>query len=168
MNEALDPLWEALPGETRGRRIREFTRVKQVLRDESVLALAEAKREMISGLLVSTSRRILFVSQGFMAKAEHEITYDSVSAVDTSKTVLGGWFLRIAHGGQTTKFDGMQDRYAHDMKNVISAQASEAAGGPARGTDVLHLLNELGSLHRAGVLTDAEFAAKKSELLGRL
>jgi hypothetical protein len=49
------------------------------------------------------------------------------------------------------------------------AQTGQAP--PAAGTDadvVIAMLDRLGDLHQRGVLTDAEFAAKKAELLARL
>ena len=39
---------------------------------------------------------------------------------------------------------------------------------PPPNPDVLEQLRKLGELRTAGVLTDAEFEAKKAELLGRL
>lgn len=43
-----------------------------------------------------------------------------------------------------------------------------AAPAKAPGGTVADQLRELSELHRQGVLTDDEFAAKKAELLGRL
>ena len=43
-----------------------------------------------------------------------------------------------------------------------------AGAAPPPDPDVLEQLRKLGELRKAGVLTDAEFEAKKAELLGRL
>ena len=43
-----------------------------------------------------------------------------------------------------------------------------APSGPSLGDDPLSLIERLAVLHRQGVLTEAEFVAKKTELLGRL
>jgi Short C-terminal domain len=40
--------------------------------------------------------------------------------------------------------------------------------GDEEGMTALHALKELGELHAAGVVTDAEFAVKKAELLRRV
>lgn len=49
---------------------------------------------------------------------------------------------------------------------AVHRQATPASGaGPA---DILSFLERLAELHRKGVLTDAEFSAKKAELLARL
>jgi hypothetical protein len=42
------------------------------------------------------------------------------------------------------------------------------ADGDEEGLTALHALKELGELHAAGVVTDAEFAVKKAELLRRV
>ncbi len=46
--------------------------------------------------------------------------------------------------------------------------ASEPAAAGADAEAILATLDRLGELHQRGVLTDAEFAAKKAELLARL
>ena len=48
------------------------------------------------------------------------------------------------------------------------AQPPQAAAAPAAGEDsVIDQLKELGELKAQGVLTDEEFAAQKTKLLGR-
>jgi hypothetical protein len=42
------------------------------------------------------------------------------------------------------------------------------AADPESASDVFNALERLGELHRKGVLTDEEFAAKKAELLARI
>jgi hypothetical protein len=50
----------------------------------------------------------------------------------------------------------------------MPVMARSAAAAPPPDPDVLEQLRKLGVLREAGVLTDAEFEAKKTELLGRL
>lgn len=50
----------------------------------------------------------------------------------------------------------------------MPAPSASALGNPLPSSDVLEQLRKLGDLRNAGVLTDAEFEAKKAELLGRL
>jgi hypothetical protein len=51
---------------------------------------------------------------------------------------------------------------------LMPASPASALGNPPPNPDVLEQLRKLGDLRKAGVLTDAEFEAKKAELLGRL
>jgi hypothetical protein len=52
--------------------------------------------------------------------------------------------------------------------SLQGVQTSSGPGAPPPDADVLEQLRKLGDLRKAGVLTDAEFEAKKAELLGRL
>jgi len=47
-------------------------------------------------------------------------------------------------------------------------QQQPTGGGPQSHDEVLTALERLGALHQKGVLSDAEFSAKKAELLARL
>lgn len=49
----------------------------------------------------------------------------------------------------------------------VATDFSQNAAAPAEG-DILGTIERMSDLHRRGILTDAEFAAKKAELLGRL
>jgi hypothetical protein len=48
------------------------------------------------------------------------------------------------------------------------APASSAGSSPAASEDIASQLEKLAALHKSGVLTDEEFAAKKAELLSRM
>ena len=50
----------------------------------------------------------------------------------------------------------------------VMSEQELSAPAPSGGTDPLSLIERLAVLHRQGVLTAEEFAAKKTELLGRL
>jgi hypothetical protein len=52
--------------------------------------------------------------------------------------------------------------------SLAPARVRSAPSVPSPDPDVLEQLRKLGDLRKAGVVTDAEFAAKKAELLGRL
>ncbi len=54
------------------------------------------------------------------------------------------------------------------MRPVGEAPAAAPASPAAANGDPLAVLERLSDLHKNGVLTEAEFAAKKVELLGRL
>ncbi|ROO26084.1 SHOCT domain-containing protein [Salinisphaera japonica] len=55
-----------------------------------------------------------------------------------------------------------------ELAPVDAAPAPAAEGPPADHDTILDTLERLGTLHAQGVLTDAEFMAKKQELLARL
>ncbi|HEX7844056.1 MAG TPA: SHOCT domain-containing protein, partial [Kofleriaceae bacterium] len=61
----------------------------------------------------------------------------------------------------------MAGNMAGTMGNANAAQAAQRA--PAESKDqIMAMLKQLGELKSAGILTDAEFDAKKKELLAKL
>ncbi len=50
-------------------------------------------------------------------------------------------------------------------RQAAAAQAQAAPAAPAAGDDLLGKLQQLGTLHQQGVLSDDEFAAAKAKLL---
>ncbi len=51
-------------------------------------------------------------------------------------------------------------------QSVFASPQTQASPPPADTRQQLELLTQLGELKQAGVLTEAEFAAKKAEILG--
>ena len=73
---------------------------------------------------------------------------------------------RVHHRQQQKWAEEQQEQYEEQM----AAQAAYAAPPPAPAAadedDMIEKLQQLASLHDAGVLTDEEFAAAKAQLLG--
>ncbi|MDB5373212.1 MAG: hypothetical protein JWP04_1854 [Belnapia sp.] len=65
-------------------------------------------------------------------------------------------------GGQSVTFTGETGPVRLEALREITAEAAAPAGDP------LERIRQLAELHREGILTEAEFQAKKSELLGRV
>jgi hypothetical protein len=54
------------------------------------------------------------------------------------------------------------------MHNAAAEQEAATSKSSGRHEDVLTAIERLAELHARGILTEAEFSAKKAELLGRL
>lgn len=71
-------------------------------------------------------------------------------------------------------YEAQQQQAAMDAaaaQAVANAQAAQAAAAPPAapaggGNDLMTQLNQLGTLHAQGILSDDEFAAAKAKLLG--
>ncbi len=69
--------------------------------------------------------------------------------------------------GTATAVSGRVQRRQQARWAEQDAQAyAEPEAAPAAAADPIDRLKELGELHESGVLTDEEFAAQKSKLLG--
>jgi hypothetical protein len=60
-----------------------------------------------------------------------------------------------------------QAAYNRQLQAKFDSTRRVAPAAPLAGHDSMSALKELGALHQAGILTDAEFAAAKSRLLAR-
>jgi Short C-terminal domain len=54
------------------------------------------------------------------------------------------------------------------MHNAAAEQQAATSESSGRHEDILTAIERMAELHARGILTEAEFSAKKAELLGRL
>jgi hypothetical protein len=118
--------------------------------------------------------RVEYVNDGKLSvigkrgKAVEVIPISKISAVSTKKKLVFE-LVQITTSGQVIEFQS--DPYnAPKLKSKIlelmNASTPDTAGSPL--TDPSEQLVKLSDLHKAGVITDEEFAAKKTELLKRI
>lgn len=128
------------------------------------------------GLLVLTDRRLLFVKEGRLSRVSEDFPLEKISSVQWSSGLTQGKITIFVTGNQA-EIANVQKDDGKAMVDVIRERlaAHEAtghvdeAGAPAGQRDqIMDQLRQLGELHDSGVLTNEEFAAKKTELLQRL
>lgn len=156
---------------------REIKRLASYLWDgEMVEQMTTGSYGKGTGLVVLTDRRLLFVQDGVMSKTTEDFPLDKVSSVQWTSGLLMGEIIIFASGNKSDiknvdKDDGKEivDRIRHRLSAPSQpASAPVASSPPAAAPDPIELLRRLGELRDAGIVTDAEFAAKKAELLSRL
>nr|CTQ95850.1 hypothetical protein [Kibdelosporangium sp. MJ126-NF4] len=77
------------------------------------------------------------------------------------------WGVQRDGGTTTLLAAAVVSRLPHPASGPALPEAAPAEAAPSDDPDaMLRRLRELGELHKAGVLTDAEFAAAKQKLLG--
>jgi uncharacterized membrane protein YdbT with pleckstrin-like domain len=126
---------------------------------------------------VLTTHRVVYRS-GVVAKRGIEIPLNRVNTVFSHQTVLDRLFrngdLTIESGGEHG-----DETFSHipnpaDVQNEVYAQIEEHRGRAAPATaaapsvDVVTQIERLDDLRKRGVITEAEFQAKKAQLLDRL
>ncbi len=130
-----------------------------------------------TGIVVLTDRRLFFLKDGVFSKTSEDFPLSKISSVQWSSGVLLGKIIVFASGNKAEisnvqKADGkaitdaVRSRLADTSDSIPERQAVAAVG--ERKSDVYEQLSKLGELHKAGILTEEEFQAKKTELLGRL
>ena len=149
-----------------------------LLEGETVDYLTDGQYGGGKGLMALTDQRVVFVREDFAKDQSEAFRYGDVTHVSWSSSGFGGLKV-VAKGGQAS----IKQVHIHEgptLARIIEERMpkTQASASPvAPETDVapdlvaadpLDQIARLGELHAAGVLTDAEFATKKSELLDRL
>jgi uncharacterized membrane protein YdbT with pleckstrin-like domain len=133
---------------------------------------------------VVTDKRVVFRT-GVLAKHGVEIPLDRISNINFHQSiwerVIGAGDLEIESAGRDgqTKFndvwhpDAVQQTLYQEMEDHARTRASWAAGGAAPAPaaaqpSVPDQLDQLADLRDRGVITAAEFEAKKAQLLDRM
>lgn len=141
-----------------------------------------------TNFVLTTSR--LIYREGVVAKSGTEIPLDRINTVFFSQSVLermlGLGNLTIESAGeqgrqtfeeirrpQYVQAEIYSQKEADEQRNIAAvgqAMQANAAGGvaPPPGADIPTQIAQLDQLRQQGVLSEAEFAAKKAELLGRM
>lgn len=128
-----------------------------------------------TGLIVLTDRRLLFFKDGWVAKTSEDFPRDKVSSVQLSSGLLLGKIIIFASGNRAeitnvNKQDGKRivDNIRARLSPSPESQEPASELTPGAEDKVLAQIEKLGELRDAGVLSDEEFEAKKTELLARL
>jgi membrane protein YdbS with pleckstrin-like domain len=136
---------------------------------------------------VVTSKRVIYRT-GVLGKHGVEIPLDRISNINFNQSVwervIGAGDLEIESAGRDgqTKFDDVwhPDAVQHELYEQIEDHArtragyagtpapAPAAAAPSTGASVPEQLDQLAALRDRGVITTAEFEAKKAQLLDRM
>ena len=138
--------------------------------------------------LAADKSRIWFYRTGVLAKHGVEIPMDRISNINFHQTiwerVIGAGDLEIESAGRDgqTKFNDVwhPDAVQHELYDQMEEHARTRAGygapgpaaapaaAPSAGASVPEQLDQLAALRDRGVITAAEFEAKKAQLLDRM
>lgn len=134
-----------------------------------------------NGVLIATDRRVVFYAKKMTGYDLEGYPYASISSIDEGKNMMGHKVTFYASGNKVevkwikdaeklARFMNTAKAHVH-ARTTTAVQAPPTIGMPPPGSDqpdVMAQLRSLGELRDSGVLTEAEFADKKAELLKRL
>ncbi|MGV0157170.1 PH domain-containing protein [Rhodococcus sp. GB-02] len=146
--------------------------------DERVIELAQGVYNGNQGMLVLTSSRLFFFDKRLMGSNLEEFDLLAIGSLGQSKK-LGGETINISISGRTAEIKqvahGRSDVFIRAFKDVKAQHAGASASRSAEAfttdstsADVLDQIRKLAEMRELGILSDAEFNAKKAELLARL
>ena len=140
---------------------------------EHVVALAFGNIGNAMGVLVLTTERLVFFDQGFRSQDVTEFALGAIQSLGVSKRPTGET-ITIVISGRAAEITGILhgegEAFVAAFHEVRAMREAPAAPPPqvAGDSTIVDQLRQLGELHQAGILTDAEFSAKKAELLARM
>ncbi len=127
---------------------------------------------------IVTNRRVMQI-KGVINKHVSDSSLEKVNDVVLDQSILGRMLgygnLEIITGSDVgvNFFKRMAQpiRLKTEMLNqkeaMVETKAKPSKSGPTQD-EIMDMIAELGDLHEKGILTDAEFEAKKTELLNRI
>lgn len=147
---------------------------------ESVIAEAEGyigqmmgrgKDAQHNGVLVVTAQRVAFYRKGILGEVIETIPLKSITSVER-KSMMGHRVLRIHTSHDALEFKTFSAEGEQALVKAIEDGRDGAAAGhggtDGGGVSPVQAVRELAALRDAGVISDAEFEAKKAELLARI
>lgn len=154
-------------------------RERQMKPGERVLAWVEGyigemmgsgKDTQHNGALIVTDQRVAFYRKGLLGEVFQAIPLAKLTSVE-HRSSIGHLTLTLHTSHDDLSFKTF---VKPDLEAAMGAieRGRDAAGGqtaPApSSSDPMSLLQKLKELHASGILSDAEFESKKSEILGRI
>ncbi len=135
--------------------------------DEHVVTVVEGRMAGAIGLLVLTSRRLLFVPKQSDRSTVTEVRLSEVTAAVSGRR-RGLGVLDISTTAGRVEVDQILGTQAQTLAESVEQARHRPPHDPAAHRDPLEQLAELRALHRAGVIGDVEFGLRKQEFFGQI
>lgn len=125
------------------------------------------------GVLAATDRRVVFFAKKLGGYDLESFPYGNISSIEQGKNMMGGT-LKFFASGNTVALKWIDVRKHNLGRFMETVQARIHGGGsvsqPASSgpDDIADQIRKLAGLRDVGILTEAEFAQKKADLLERL
>lgn len=124
-----------------------------------------AKKNLVSGALVLTQQRVMFVGSLMLERSEFSIPLNTITSVDSNRS-FANTYTTITAASATHRFLAVDPKFVNAINNARMSGGTSNAPPVAAASSTADELSKLASLHASGVLTDAEFSAAKARLLG--
>ena len=122
-----------------------------------------------NGILFVTNQRVAFYRKGLFGEIIESIPISKISSVE-ALSIMGYKALRFHTSNNDLSFKTFEEKdlYNEAYETVETFRLEFSSQGSDTSTDSISKIRKLASLRDEGLLTEAEFEEKKSELLGKL
>ncbi|MDJ0401324.1 PH domain-containing protein [Rhodococcus rhodochrous] len=144
--------------------------------DERVVELAQGIYDNNQGMLVLTTQRLFFFDKSILGAKVEEFDITAIGSLGHSKR-MGGEVISISISGRSADIKqvahGRAETFIQAFRKVKADLAAPSAPVPAvthasAVPDIADQIKKLAELRDLGVVTEAEFEAKKADLLARM
>jgi hypothetical protein len=137
--------------------------------EEVVLDMLQGNYKDKQGLLVATSRRIIFIHKGIMwGMTLQDFGYKLITTVEFRTGLIDGRLVIMASGNSEEIKNVMPKNRTKQFAEIVRNKLSEfhsTSTTLVAATNVGEQLEKLASLRERGILTDEEFTQQKNKLL---
>jgi len=137
--------------------------------DEKIENLVQGTYANGNGILVATTKRLVFVNKGLMFGLKVEdFPYEKISSVQYETGLVFGKLTIFASGNKAMieNMDKASTRTFGDWLRSRITKKEEPIQQANAGDDKITQLERLGKLKEQGILTESEFNAQKKAILG--
>lgn len=136
---------------------------------EQIIAALKGVDGGLTGAMAATDKRFVFFGSNGLKKERRSYPWQQVTSIEHEINRMSVDYLRVAVPSGTQKYlVSRKEETKAFVASALDALARSHAEVAGAGLDISDQLSKLGALRDAGVLTEEEFQAKKTELLGRL
>ena len=135
--------------------------------DEKIIGLVEGfyKDAEGNGLLVATTKRVIFIYKGWLSSKVEDFLYTKISSIQYESGIISGEIKvhvsgnngRMTHVGKTKGV-----KFCEIVRNKMENPTIE---GNSNQEDTLSKLERLSNLFEKGILNEQEFKAQKELIL---
>lgn len=143
--------------------VKELTKI--IRDEEDIEDMLQGRHNNKQGILVATSKRILFINKGVVyGLTVLDFSYDKMTSIDYTTGILEGKLTLYATGNATIIDNVIPKKRVREFgENIRSKLGKSSNVGDT--TSVGDQIEKLFSLKQKGILTDEEFANQKQKLL---
>lgn len=122
------------------------------------------------GIIVATTERLLFLDKGIVSRETAQMVYENIESIADSAGMFRAGVKITGRGSASYQIQNADKKQVAPFVSAVRAQLDAARGragsGAGAGTGVAGELDSLYQLVQRGIISEADFEARKRNLLG--
>jgi hypothetical protein len=150
---------------------REIKELPKILwEDEKVESIVQGKYNNNLGILIATNKRLVFVDKKLIGVRVEDFPYDKLTSIQYETGLVYGK-ISIFTSGNRANIEKVSPKnqvrdFAEYIRARITSKHEQPESNKGSQNDGMSQIEKLAELKEKGILTKAEFEAKKKQILG--